>query len=105
MLVNGRAKGISDGVAHREGLGKAVGLSQGQNQIIGCVVGVDLTHLVICAVQRTFDIFRAAMLVIGSAAGAEIAAVIVHVVEELALAVTSGGVLPCGTTARWTPDA
>jgi len=25
--------------------------------------------------------------------------------EELALAVTSGGVLPCGTTARWTPDA
>ncbi len=25
--------------------------------------------------------------------------------EELALKVTSGGVLPCGTTARWTPDA
>jgi len=28
-----------------------------------------------------------------------------HVVaEELALPVTSGGVLPCGATARWTPD-
>ncbi len=25
--------------------------------------------------------------------------------EELALKVTSGGVLPCGATARWTPDA
>ena len=25
--------------------------------------------------------------------------------DELALPVTSGGVLPCGTTARWTPDA
>ena len=24
--------------------------------------------------------------------------------EELALPVTSGGVLPCGTTARWLPD-
>ena len=27
------------------------------------------------------------------------------VAEELALPVTSGGVLPCGATARWTPDA
>jgi len=26
------------------------------------------------------------------------------VAEELALPVTSGGVLPCGATARWTPD-
>ena len=87
MLVNGRAKGISDGVAHREGLGKTVGLSQGQNQIIGCVVGVDQTHLVICAVQRAFDILRAAMLVVGSAAGAEIAAVIKDGVGDPALTV------------------
>ncbi len=28
----------------------------------------------------------------------------VTVAEELALPVTSGGVLPCGATARWTPD-
>ena len=26
------------------------------------------------------------------------------VAEELALTVASGGVLPCGATARWTPD-
>ena len=25
--------------------------------------------------------------------------------DELCLKVTSGGVLPCGTTARWLPDA
>ncbi|HIU07147.1 MAG TPA: SAM-dependent methyltransferase, partial [Candidatus Limiplasma pullistercoris] len=25
--------------------------------------------------------------------------------DELCLTVTTGGVLPCGTTARWLPDA
>ena len=87
ILCHNSAESICDGVGDGEVLGNGVGFSQRKGQVIGLVVEKDQTILTLRADKSTIDVLSAIMLEVGAASGAEIATVIVHVVEDFALAI------------------